>query len=90
MSDEQRKPYEDIRQEKMKEYNDWKKKVENTARFKEILDYGAVLYVLFKERSSSINYFVLVQIYCLKSGVLILHGRRWGKKARYSAVICEV
>ena len=81
MSEAEKKPYEDIKQEKVKEYNDWKEKVENTARYKEIWDYGAVLYVLFKERSSSITHFVLMQINCLQSIVLILHERQWGKKA---------
>ena len=51
MSEAEKKPYEDIKQEKVKEYNDWKEKVENTARYKEILDYGAVFYVLFKGSS---------------------------------------
>ena len=46
MSEAERKPYEDIRQEKVKEYNEWKEKVKNTARYKEIVDYWEVLYVL--------------------------------------------
>ena len=77
MSEAERKPYEDIKQEKVKELNDWKKKVENTARYQEIIDYGAVLYVLLKKKSSSITHLVLMQINYLQKG-------------RYSAVICEV